>query len=81
MHQILAGTSVSFTELKRSPGTVMELAGGEPVAVLYRNLPVAYLLSAATYETMLDHLDEIDLAELIKSRCNDPAVKINSDKL
>jgi len=81
MHQLLARTSVSIAELKRSPSAVLERTGGEPVAVLKHNRPVAYLLSAATYETMLDGLDDIDLAELIKSRRDDPVVEINPDEL
>ena len=80
MHQFPTSTSVSITKLKRSPGTVLELADREPVALLNRNRPVAYLLSAATYEAVLERLDDIDLAELIKARRNDPAVEINLGK-
>lgn len=76
-----SSTSVSITELKHSPGTVLELARSEPVAVLNRNRPVAYLLSAATYETMLDQLDDIDLAKIIKARHDEPVVEINPDEL
>lgn len=71
-----SSTSVSITELKRSPGTVLELARSEPVAVLNRNRPVAYLLSAATYEALLDCLDDFDLAETIKVRRDEPVVEI-----
>ena len=81
MHQLLARTSVSIAELKRSPGTVLEQAGDEPVAVLNYNRPVAYLLSPTTYEAILDRLDVIDLAEVIKARYDDPVVEINPDKL
>ncbi len=81
MHQFLTSTSVSITELKRSPGTVLELADRAPVALLNRNRPVAYLLSAATYEAVLDRLDDVNLAELIKARRNDPVVEISLGKL
>ncbi len=81
MHQLLARTSVSVTELKRSPSAVLEQAGGEPVAVLNHNRPAAYLLSPATYEAILDRLDDLDLAEIIKARRDEPAVEINPDDL
>jgi antitoxin StbD len=81
MHQLLARISISIAELKRSPSAVLELAGSEPVALLKHNRPVAYLLSAATYEAMLDRLDDLNLAEIIKARRDDPVVEINLDKL
>ncbi|QKV57469.1 MAG: prevent-host-death protein [Dechloromonas sp.] len=59
----------------------MKLAGSEPVAVLNRNRPVAYLLSAVTYETVLDRLDDINLAETIKARRDESVVEINPDEL
>ena len=64
MEQVLAARSVSITELKRSPSTVLEQAGSEPVAVLNHNRPAAYLLSPAVYEAMLRRLN-IDLREAI----------------
>ncbi|MDO8786754.1 MAG: type II toxin-antitoxin system prevent-host-death family antitoxin [Sulfuritalea sp.] len=57
MEQVLANRSVSITELKRSPSTVLEQAGMEPVAVLNHNRPAAYLLSPAVYESMLERLN------------------------
>lgn len=53
MEQLFATRSVSITELKRSPSAVLELAGGETVAVLNHNRPAAYLLSPEVYESML----------------------------
>jgi antitoxin StbD len=81
MHQIFASTSVSITELKRSPSAVIERAGGAPVAVLNHNCPAAYLLSAATYEALLDRLDDIDLIEIVKVRRNEPAVEVDPHDL
>ena len=50
MEQLLASRSVSITELKRSPSTVIEQAGSEPIAVLNHNRPGAYLLAQAIYQ-------------------------------
>ncbi|MCL2830036.1 MAG: type II toxin-antitoxin system prevent-host-death family antitoxin [Betaproteobacteria bacterium] len=74
MEQVLAARSVSITELKRSPSTVLEQAGSEPVAVLNHNRPAAYLLSPAVYEAMLQRLN-IDLREAIHAGINSgPAI-------
>jgi antitoxin StbD len=66
MEQVLAARSVSITELKRSPGAVLEQAGSEPVAVLNHNRPAAYLLSPEVYEAMLRRLN-IDLREAVQA--------------
>lgn len=81
MQQLITGASVSITDLKHSPGTVLELADSAPVAVLNRNRPATHLLSAAAYEAVLDRLDDVDLAEIIKARHNDPVVEINLGNL
>ena len=57
MEQVLASRSVSITELKRSPSSVIEQAGSEPVAVLNHNRPAAYLLPPHVYEAMLERLN------------------------
>ena len=57
MEQVLATSSVSITELKRSPSAVLEQAGDQPVAVLNHNRPAAYLLSPEVYGSMLERLN------------------------
>jgi antitoxin StbD len=56
MEQLFANRSISVTELKRSPTSVIEQAGSEAVAVLNHNRPAAYLVPAATYQNMLAQL-------------------------
>ncbi|MBI4754826.1 MAG: type II toxin-antitoxin system Phd/YefM family antitoxin [Betaproteobacteria bacterium] len=57
MEPVLATRSVSITELKRSPGAVIEQAGSEPVAVLNHNRPAAYLLPPHVYQAILERLN------------------------
>jgi antitoxin StbD len=66
MEQVLAGRSVSITELKRSPSAVLEQAGSEAVAVLNHNKPAAYLLPAHVYEAMLERLNA-DLRQAMRA--------------
>ena len=52
----LAPLSVSISDLKKNPSVVMANAGDLTVAVLNRNTPVAYLLSAKAWASILDQL-------------------------
>ena len=71
MEHLLASRSVSITELKRSPSTVIEQAGSEPVAILNHNRPAAYLLPQAAYQLLLDRLQAAEIREAIFASGND----------
>ncbi|MEP7044831.1 MAG: type II toxin-antitoxin system prevent-host-death family antitoxin [Dokdonella sp.] len=81
MESILANNSISITELKRNPSAVIEAAEGESVAVLVHNKPSAYLVPAATYKRLLDRLEDLELAELVRSRSKERRVKVKLDDL
>lgn len=81
MESILATQSVGISELKVNPNAVIEHSNGQPVAVLNRNKPVAYLVPAEAWEAILDRLDDIRLARLVKEREGQPTVKVNLDDL
>jgi antitoxin StbD len=81
MEPILAGASVSITELKRNPSAVIEAADGESVAVLVHNRPSAYLVPAAAYKRLLDRLEDLELAELVRARAGERRVKVTLDDL
>jgi len=81
MESILAGASVSITELKRNPSAVIEAADGESVAVLVHNKPSAYLVPAETYKRLLNRLDDLELAELVRARRGEKRVKVKLDEL
>lgn len=65
MDTILANMTVSVTELKRNFAGILKAAGDSPVAVLNHNRPEAYLLSAAYYERLLAHLQNLEDAKSI----------------
>ncbi|TVT79324.1 type II toxin-antitoxin system prevent-host-death family antitoxin [Pseudomonas sp. H3(2019)] len=79
MERLLASRSVSITELKRSPSTVIEQAGSEPVAVLNHNRPAAYLLPQAAYQRLLDRLQAAEIREAIAVSRNDPRPAVDAD--
>ncbi|MBS1188545.1 MAG: prevent-host-death protein [Rhodocyclaceae bacterium] len=81
MDTILANMTVSVTELKRNFAGILKQAEDSPVAVLNHNRPEAYLLSAAQYERLLAHLDDLEDAKLVRERGEGPFVEVNLDEL
>ncbi|MGH8147289.1 MAG: type II toxin-antitoxin system Phd/YefM family antitoxin [Rhodanobacteraceae bacterium] len=81
METILSEASVSITELKRNPSAVIEAADEAAVAVLVHNKPSAYLVPAETYRRMLERLEDLELAELVRARASERRIKITLDEL
>lgn len=81
METILSDASVSVTELKRNPSAVIEAAEDAPVAVLVHNKPSAYLVPAATYQRMVERLEDLELAEIVRARANERRIKVTLDDL
>lgn len=81
MELLYTNASVSISELKKNPTAVIEAADGFPVAVLNHNKPAAYLVPAVAFEAMMEKLDDIDLAKLVKERAHEPTVKVKLNDL
>jgi len=78
---ILADAGVSITDLKRNPSAVIEAAGGFPVAVLNRNTPAAYLVPAKAWEELMERLEDLELAEIVRQRQGEVCIPVNIDDL
>ncbi|AJG23090.1 MULTISPECIES: type II toxin-antitoxin system Phd/YefM family antitoxin [Cupriavidus] len=78
---IYATATVSITDLRRNPGAIIEEAGNEPVAVLNHNRPAAYLVPAQAFEALMDRLEDIELAEIVRQRRGGKSVKVSLDEL
>jgi antitoxin StbD len=81
LHTILADAGVSISDLKKNPSAVIEAAGGFPVAVLNRNTPAAYLVPAAAWEAIMDRLEDIELAEIVRARAGQEEIEVSIDDL
>lgn len=81
LHEILADTGVSISDLKKNPSAVIEAAGGFPVAVLNRNTPVAYLVPAKAWEELMDRLEDIELARIVREREGQEEIEVSIDDL
>lgn len=81
MQNILADIAVSVSELKKNPSAVLSGAQGWPVAVLNHNKVMGYMVPAEIFEAMMERLDDLDLADLIKLRQHEKPVPVDIDDL
>ena len=81
METIFANKTVSVTELKRNFAAILNMAEDSAIAILNHNKPEAYLLSATQYEQMLDRLEDLEDAKLIKERINGPFIEVDLNDL
>jgi antitoxin StbD len=70
---------VSISDLKRNPMGAIDAANGSAAAVLNHNEPVAYLVPALAYEALMDMVDDLLLAETVRTRRNKNAPEIGVD--
>jgi len=80
-HPILADVSAGISELKKNPMSVMEQGEGAPVAILNRNEPVFYAVPASAYEELMDKLEDVELAAIVRARLNDQEIEVSLDEL
>ncbi len=83
MENILANCSVSISELKKNPSSLIETSEGNPIVILNHNKPTAYLIPAETYRNMLEELEDYRLGKLIQERSKDKkdAIEMTLDEL
>ncbi len=68
--RILTEAAASISELKANPMKVAMSADGDAIAVLNRNEPAFYCITAETYEFMMDHMEDLELLSIAESRKN-----------
>ena len=66
-----------------NPTALLKEAEGEPIAILNHNVPTAYLVPAATYERMLERLEDVDLGKIVRGRAveKNDAIEVGLDDL
>ncbi len=77
--KIDAANTVSMTDLRRV--SLSEIMTDSPVAVLNHNKAAAYLLSAEHYEYVVEQLENLELAKVVKERQGGKTVKVNIEDL
>jgi antitoxin StbD len=81
MQSVLADITVSISELKKNPSAVLSGAHGSPVAVLNHDRVMGYMVPADVFEAMMERLDDLDLAELVRARRHETPVPVELDDL
>ena len=81
IHPILAEASAGISALKKNPMAVIEHAEGSPVAILNRNRPVFYAVPAAAWEAMLDKIEDLELAALVRERDGEAEIEADINEL
>jgi len=80
-HTILADVSAGISELKKNPMAVVAQGDGAPVAILNRNQPVFYAVPALAYEQLMDKLEDLELAAIVRERQDMEEVEVSLDEL
>jgi antitoxin StbD len=81
MDYLLAKSSVSITDLKKNPSAIIKEAEGAPVAILNHNRPSAYIVPADTFEAMLEKLDDLEIARIVKERKKEKTIRVSLNEL
>ena len=79
--RLLADFGISISELKKNPSAAIRAAEGAPVAILNRNTPETYLIPADAWEAIVDALDDIELARIVKERQGQESISVDIDDL
>jgi antitoxin StbD len=80
---ILAPSSVGISELKANPTAVLEASGNRPVAILNRNKPIGYMLTASAWEKIYNLLEDKEILAIVETRMADgqKPVRVSLDEL
>ncbi len=83
MESVLAKCTVSVSELKKNPSSLIEQSEGEPIAILNHNKPTAYLIPADTYEMMVEQIEDYHWGLIVKEHQHEKesAIEVTLDEL
>ncbi len=83
MRPVLANYAATISELKKNPSALIEQSDGEPIAILNRNRPAAYLIPAETYEALLEKIEDYELGLMVAAREHEKesAIELDIDDL
>ncbi|MHB0873515.1 MAG: type II toxin-antitoxin system prevent-host-death family antitoxin, partial [Acidithiobacillus ferrooxidans] len=75
--------SVSMTEFKRNPASILRDAGTRPVAVLNHNRPAFYMVNPEVFESLVEELADRDLLEVARRRLahKDTAIEVDVEQI
>lgn len=80
-HQVLSDTCVSISDLKENPSVILAQGEGFPVTVVNRNTPDFYCIPAASWEAIVDRLEDVELNAIVDAREGQAAIEVNISDL
>ena len=83
MQTLVVDRTVSMSEFKKNPASVLRQAQNHPVAVLNHNKPAFYMVEPVFFEAMLNELADQRLHRLVLQRLceRSQAVEVDVDSL
>jgi antitoxin StbD len=83
MEAIRAPSSVGISELKSNPMAILAASGDRPVAILNRNKPVGYMLTAEAWEKIHSLLEDKEILKIVAARMADgkKPIRVSLDDL
>ncbi len=83
METILTDYSISISEFKKNPSSIMRDAGEKPVAVLSHNKPAFYMITPSLFEAMLEELSDRELVDIARHRLTlkNTAIEVDLDSI
>ena len=79
MESIFTNQTISMSEFKKNPASVVKRADGRPVAVLSHNKPAFYMVEPKLFEALIDDLADKELAALVRQRLGSKQQAIEVD--
>jgi len=75
--------TISMSEFKKNPASVMRAAKRNPVAVLNHNRPAFYMIEPTLFEAIMEELADQDLYRTVLSRLaeKDKAIEVDLDEI
>ena len=81
MQSVLADVAIGFDELTKNPTAIFKDALDGPVAVTNDDRVTAYIVAADLFESMMQRLDDFELAERVRARGAEVAVPVSLEDL
>lgn len=79
MQTILTDITVSMSEFKKNPASVLREANSRPVAVLSHNKAAFYMVEPQLFQAMLEALADRDLYATVQARVAEKAHAVEVD--
>ena len=83
MQTIFTDITVSMSEFKKNPASVLRAANGRPVAVLNHNKAACYMVEPQLFQAMVEELADQDLYRTVLARVAEKkhAVEVDIDEI